>query len=177
MIERDGRQDRGERFVDDVCRVEPAAEAGFEQNDIGGIFGEGEERGGRCDLEKCDGLAGVCGLCAAQNIREVHFTDRAGAARPGKHDPLVKPAQVRRDEGMRAVARGFQHALKKSDNRSLPIRPGHVNDGRNLAMRISERSQQALDAPEGQVDALRVKGFKPRKQAFSFQGLQGSFRS
>ncbi len=59
--------------VDHIGRVEPAAEAGLQQQDVGRRAGEGEEGGAGGDLEEGDGLAAIGPLA---------FLEQRRAARP-----------------------------------------------------------------------------------------------
>ena len=102
----------------------------------------------------------------------MQLADWARASRACQHDPFVKAAQMRGNEGVRPVACRFQHPLQESNRRALPIRTGHMNNGRNPPVRVAKRAKQALDPSEREVDALRVKFFKPCKKALGFLRMQ-----
>ena len=60
--------DGGKRLVHDIGRIEPAAKARLQQQQIGGRLGEGEEGRRRGDLEQSDQLAAIGGLGAGEAI-------------------------------------------------------------------------------------------------------------
>ena len=70
MIERDRRDHAGQRAIDHVGGIEPAAQADLEQQHIGGMAREQDEPGGGRDLEQGDGGAGIGALA---------FVERGGA--------------------------------------------------------------------------------------------------
>ena len=172
MVERDRRQDGGQRLVDHVGRVQPAAKAGLKQHNVGRVLGERQEGRRRRDLEEGDRLAGVRGFGPAQDIHQMPLADGTGAARTRQHDALVEAAQVGRNKAVRPVARRLQHRLQESDRRALAVGARHMNDGRQPPVRIAERGQQPLDASQGKIDDLRVELFEARKKALGFFLLQ-----
>ena len=62
MVERDRHDDGDGRRLDDIGRIEAAAEADLDDGDIGRMFGKEQEGDGRQDLENGDLLPGI-GLC------------------------------------------------------------------------------------------------------------------
>ena len=62
MIKRHRRDHGGERAFDHVGRVEPSAETDLQQQHIGSMAGEQEERRRRLDLEHGDRRCAVDGL-------------------------------------------------------------------------------------------------------------------
>ena len=76
VIDRHRRDDAGQRLVDHVGGVEPAAEADFEQQHIGRMPREQQEgRRGR-DLEHGDRRAGVGALAFLQRRRQLVVGDQ-----------------------------------------------------------------------------------------------------
>jgi hypothetical protein len=80
MIDRDRRDDAGQRPPDHIGRVDPAAEPDLEQDNVGGMFGEQQKRRRRRDLEKGDGRAGVGARNAPAPPRAI-LVHEASAAR------------------------------------------------------------------------------------------------
>ena len=157
MVERDGRDDVEHRAVDDVGRIEAAAEADLEQQHVGGVLGKGKEGGRRGDLELGDVVAAVGGLCARQYIDQRLFTDRCRpAARAGKLDTLVKAHEMRRRIDVHARAGGFDDRFQVGGDGALAVGAGNVHDRRQLLVRIAQLAEQPLDTAERQVDQLRV---------------------
>ena len=64
---------RGRRLRDDIGGIEPAAQAHFEQQIVGGIAREGEKGRGGGDLEEGDGLAAIGLLAFLEQIGELVF--------------------------------------------------------------------------------------------------------
>ena len=85
-----GVMTRQPRPVDDVGRVEPAAEADLEQRAVGRRLGHGEEGGGGGDLEEGDRRAGVRRLAALERRRAAgprrSARRRGGCARGSARD-------------------------------------------------------------------------------------------
>ena len=69
-------------LLDDIGRVEPAAKAGFQQQQIGWCLGEGEKGRRRGDLEERDQLAGIGGLGAGEAIDQPVLGDRRAPSGP-----------------------------------------------------------------------------------------------
>ncbi len=142
----------------DICRIEPPAETHLQQQHVRLMLGKGEEgRRGR-NLELRNVVAVVDGLCARQHIDQLAFPDRPRlAVLAGQFDALMKTHQMRRRVGMHTLPSRFQHRLEVSRHRTLAVCPGYMHDGRQFGVRVAELGQQPLDAPERQVDELRVK--------------------
>ena len=95
MIERDRRDDVEHGALNDVGRIEPSAEADFQQQHVGRVLGEGEKRRRGGDLELGDVVAAVRRLRACQHIDQRLFADRRRlAARPCELDALVETYEV-----------------------------------------------------------------------------------
>ena len=56
-----------------------------------------------------------------------------------------------------ALAGRFENGARERDRRTLAVGAGDVNKRRQPAFGMIERREQALDAAERQVDALRMK--------------------
>ena len=75
VIDGDRRDRRGKRLVDHIGRVEPAAKAGFQEQQIGRRLGEGKEGRGGGDLEQGDQLTVIGGLGPGEAIDQHRFAD------------------------------------------------------------------------------------------------------
>ena len=157
MVERDRRDDVERRPLDDVRRIEPAAKPDLQQQHVGGVLGEGEERRRGRDLELGDVVAAVRRLRARQHVDQRVLADRVRlAARAGKLDALVEAHQVRRGVDVHARAGGFEYRLEIGGDRALAVGAGDVHDRRQLVVGIAELAEQPLDAAERQIDQLRM---------------------
>ena len=81
VIDRDRRDDAGERTLDHIGGVEPAAEADFEQQHVGGMAREQHEGGRGLDLEHRDRRVAVGALAFGERVGELGVGDQQAAAR------------------------------------------------------------------------------------------------
>ncbi len=96
MVHRHRRDHGGDRLRDHVGGVVAAAEAHFEQQHVGGMFGEEQQRRRRRDLEDADSLPGIDGLAAREGVGQGLVVDEPAAAGPAEPDALVKAHEMRR---------------------------------------------------------------------------------
>ena len=82
VIDRNARDDGGERMIDHIGRVQPAAEADFEQQHVGRMTREQHHADRRGDLEHGDGLAAIDALAFLQ--RRAKFLVAHQARRPSR---------------------------------------------------------------------------------------------
>ena len=148
------RRDDAERGLQrrHVCRVEAAAHAYLEQCEVGRLAREREQRRARRRLEERDRRAAVHLLDLAEQRGQLVLAD--GAAAEG--DPLVERDEVRARVRVHALARRLQRRAHERNRRALAIGARHVDDGRQIALRLAERLEQPLDAAEAEVDRRRV---------------------
>jgi hypothetical protein len=143
------RRDRGHAGLrDHVGRIEPAAESGFEQQDVGRLAREAEEGGRGGDLEIGDRGPAVGRLASLEQRGQVGFGDRAA----GQADALVKAHQVRRGVDLHALAGCLQHGAQEGERRALAVGAGDVDHRRQLFLGVAEACEQALDPAEGEID-------------------------
>jgi hypothetical protein len=164
MVDGNGGDGRQKGALDDIRCVEPSAQAGLKEHDVGRMLREGEE--GRCggDLEESDRLAAIGFFGALQDVEKRALADGPGAARRADGDPFVEMPQMRRCEHVHLEPRGLQHRPQEGDDGAFAVRPRHVNDRRHRLVRIAKRRQQPLDAVERQVNRLRVKMGESRQE-------------
>ena len=94
MIERYAGDDGGERTFDHVGRVEPAAEADFEQHDVGRMAGEQHERRSRLDLEHRDRRIAVRRFAGCERVGEFGIVDQTTASGPPDAEALIDANQI-----------------------------------------------------------------------------------
>ena len=156
MIHRHRRDRAGERRVDHVGRVEPAAETDLEQQHIGRMPRKQKERRGGLDLEHRDRLRAVGALAFQQHIGQRLVAHQLAAARRAETKALVETHQMRRGVDVDGLARGLQHRAHEGHRRALAVGPGHVDDRRKPALRIAQRGKNAPHPVERQIDPLRM---------------------
>ncbi len=96
VIERDRHDDGGLRRRDHVGGVELAAEAGLQQQDVGGHAREGEEGGDGGDLEERDRIAAVGALAFLDQLDQRLLFDRARRRAGCAHGSAPGAARCRR---------------------------------------------------------------------------------
>ncbi len=69
---------------------------------------------------------------------------------------LVEPHQIGRRIDVHAFAGRLKNRTRERDGRTLAIGAGHMDGRRQMALRITERGKQPLDAIQRKVDALRM---------------------
>jgi hypothetical protein len=154
MIHRHRRDRAGDRRVDDVGRIEPAAEADLQQQHIGRMPREKKKRCGGLDLEHRDGRRTVGALAFQQHIGQRLVAHQLAAARRTETKALVEAHQVRRGVDVDGFARGLQHRAHEGHRRALAVGARDVNDRRKTAFRMPERIENPPHPVERQVDPL-----------------------
>ena len=81
MVHRHRRDRAGERLLDHVGGVEPAAEPDLEQQHVGRMAREQQERRGGLDLEHGDRRVAVGALAFGQRVGQLVVADQLAAAR------------------------------------------------------------------------------------------------
>ena len=162
MIHRQACNHARQRAFDDVGGVEPAAEADFEENDIGRMPREQQKRRGRLHLEHRDRGIAVLGFAICQRSGERIVVDVAAAARLPDAEALVETHQVGRGVDMHALFRRLEDGAHEGDGRTFAVGAGDMNHRRQLPLGMAERRQEPLDAIEREVDPLRMQRQQPR---------------
>ena len=85
MIERQSGDDAGERLLDHVGGIEPAAEPDFEQQNVGRMTGEQQKGRRGLDFEHGDRGIAVLGFALGQRGGEFVVADELAAARRGRY--------------------------------------------------------------------------------------------
>ena len=165
MIDRDRRDCGRKRLLDHIGGVEPAAESGFEQQQVRRRLGEGKEGGSRRDLEQRNELAAICGFGARQAVDEMIFADgRAMAVSVREHDALVKVDEMRRGIDVDTRSLRFGDSAQEGDERALAVGAGDVDDRRQPLLWRAQRSKQPLDAAKRKIDGFRVQRLQAIEQ-------------
>ena len=168
VIHRDRHDHVERRPRDNVGGVEPAAETDFQDDGVGRMLGEGQEGGGRRDLEIGDRVAGIDALRMLQAIDQLPLGNRAClAVGTGKLDALVEAHEMRRGVDVHALAGGLQHGFQKGCERALAVGAGDVNHRRQAILRIAELGQQRLDTAERKVDQPRMQRLEFGQDVFA----------
>ena len=131
-----------------IGRVEPAAEADFEDAGVRPVSRESEEGGRGIDLEQ-----------AGADVRRWHRARLISSASAildqlaGDADPLVVADQVRAGEGMHLLARRLERGAQEGAGRSLAVGAGDMEDGRQPVLRAAQLVEQRGDAIEAELIA------------------------
>ena len=144
MIEAEVGDPADQRALDDVGRVEPAAEPDFENAGIGGGPRKGEDgRGGR-DLEEArlDPVTGIEHF-GQQRGEGFVFDQSAGDA-----DPFVEADEMGAGEGVDLEASRFEHGAEKGDGRAFAVGSGDMKDRRERVLRTPEPVEHRANALE-----------------------------
>jgi hypothetical protein len=137
MIEAHRRDRRQQRPVDHIGRIEPSAEPGLEQQDVGVRARKGEiGRGGR-ELEEGDRLALIRRLALVEQGQQRRIADLLAR----HHDALVEAHEMGRSVKMHRVSRCLQHRPQEGEDRALAVGPGDMEDGRQRALGMAERRE------------------------------------
>ncbi len=94
MVHADRRDDRRDRPVDDVGGIEPSAEPGFQQHDIGFMLREQTERRRGLDLENRDRLALVDVFAVLQHPPLLGIAHQPAAAALADAEAFIDPHQI-----------------------------------------------------------------------------------
>ena len=148
MIDVDRRDDRSVR-VDEVDRIEPAAEADFEQRDVELRVGEQHQRGERAVFEV--GQRDV----AARGLNPFERIDERRVARFFALDAhaLVVAQEMRRGIRADALAVRAQHCFEKRNRRALAVGAADRDDGRP---RCAEPLPDRANAIQAKLDRARM---------------------
>ncbi len=124
MIERDRRDHGGERALDHVGGIEPAAEPDFEQQHVGRMAREQQEaRRGR-DLEHGDRRAGIDALAFGERAASSSSDDQPAFALRAEPEALVEAHEMRRGVDVHAQSPAASRiARMKAMVEPLPLVP------------------------------------------------------
>ena len=164
MVHADRRQHGARDLIDHVGRIEPAAKADFEQNDIGRMLREQQEGRDGLDLEEGDRRASIDPLAFQQRGDQFVIIDQDAAADLAEPIALVDTHQPGRGENVDAQAGGFEHRAQIGDRRALAIGAGDMDHRRQLALGMVELREQPVHALKPERDPARVQRGEPRDQ-------------
>ena len=155
------------RAVDDVGRVEPAAEADLDDARVGGRAREGEEGGRGGDLEE----AGLDAVARVEDLGEQGGEDARRRSAAGEADALVEADEMRAGKGVDPVARRLDRGAQEGAGRALAVGAGDMEDRRQPILRPAEPVEQGGDPLEPEPVAARRKERQPVEL-----GLDGRMR-
>jgi hypothetical protein len=157
VVEREVRNCGDKRPLDHVRRVEPAAEAYFEDAGVGGSPRKCEDRDGCRDLEKArfDPVSRIEDF--GEELRERLVIDEPTS----DTNTLVEANEVRACKGMDAVAACFEGGTQERDGRSFSVRAGDVKDRRKPIL----RSPQAIEHRRDPFEAEAITGWRELREA------------
>ena len=147
----------GERPLDHIGGVKPAAEPDFKQQHVGRMARKQQKRRRGLHLKHRDGRAAVLGFALVEHIDQFSILTKLPPPRVAKTKALVEAHEMRRRVDVHAFAGRFEDGARKRDGRALAVGAGDVNERRQAAFGMIERREQALDSAERQIDAPRMK--------------------
>ena len=153
MVERNGRNGRSFRRIDDIRRVKSAAKTDLEHDKIAVSLREPIERERGDELELRDGIA--CGFKLVRNGRHaLYFFDEL---RLGDHfavdaEALTEIKHIRGRVETRAVACRRKHTRDERAGGTLAVCAGYVDKTR-LLLRIAEFLAKRFNALQPRLDA------------------------
>ncbi len=109
VVDRNRRDDAGERPLDHIGGVEPAAEPDFEDQHIGGMPGKQQQRRRGGDFKHRNRGAFVGLFAFLQRADEFGVGDQPPFAMSAQTNALVEAHQMRRRIDMHPSPRRFQH--------------------------------------------------------------------
>ena len=145
------------RLLDDVGRVEPAAETDFEDQKSAGVRLKARKAAAVVISKKVIGSPALAASHLEQR-REIVFGDQLA----GHADALVEAHEMRRGVDMDAEARGLHDGAEIGDGRALAVGAGDMDHRRQLALRIAELRQQPLACGRASGRCLRMQRQEPR---------------
>ena len=145
MVHADRRDDGRDRPVDDVGGVEPAAESGLQQHDIGFMPRKQTECRRGLDLENRDRLARIDVLAMLQHPAQLGVINQPAAAALADAEAFVDPHQIGRGVDVDAQARGFEDRAQIGDSRTLAVGARDMDHRRQQALR-DDRAAPAAGA-------------------------------
>jgi len=152
--------DHGDRRVDRVGRVEPAAEPDLEHGDRHARVRDRDARDRRDLLEERQRIAAR----AAHRVRRRHdraLVDRLAADR----DPLAQARQVRRRVRRHARVRAGERGDHR-DRRALAVGAADVDDRPEPAIRRAQAIEEGPDPAEAEIDPEPARRQEAREQRF-----------
>ena len=164
MVERDRRDQRCQRLIDDIGGIEPAAQSDLEQQHVGGMACEQQEGGGGGDLEHRDRRAGIGALAVLEHVAELLVGGQPSAAGGAEAEALVEAHEMRRGIDMNALTAGLEDRAHESDGGALAVGAGDMDHRRQSAFGMAERGEQAPHPVEREIDAFGMQRGEPRNE-------------
>jgi hypothetical protein len=128
VINRNARDDGGDRIVHNVCRIEPSAETHLQQQHVGGVSCEQQKTGGGRDFKDGDGCTSIGAFAFFHRGRQFLIRNQRAFAASADPETLVEPDQMRRSVDMNAFACRFEDRAQESDRGAFAVCPGNMDD-------------------------------------------------
>ena len=175
MVERDRHDDRDSGPPDDIGGIETPAQSHLDDGGVGRMLRKQHEADRRQDLEDRDRLALIGVGHASDRVSEhrvLHQPAAAGRAQPVAFVPVD---EMRRGVHVNAVSRRLQQRAREGRAGPLAVCAGDVDDRRQSVLRIAELLEQARDAVERKVEALRMQRHQALDLTVGGKKSHGSF--
>ena len=148
----DWRDDADGRCGEDIRGVEAAAQTHLDDDQVGGVLGEGVVGDRRGDLEEADRLSLVRRLHLVDQAQELGVLDEPSC----DADALGEAHEMRRGERVDLQPGRLGDGAQIGAGRALAVGSGDMDHRPHRKLGVAERGQQPLDATGGQVDQRRV---------------------
>src|SRR5262249_19555929 len=79
-------------------------------------------------------------------------------------DALIETDEMRRGVDMAAIARRLERGARERHDRALAVGARHMDDRRQLPLRVAEGLQKPLDARQREIDDARMQRGEAREQ-------------
>ena len=153
-----------QRPLDDIGRVEPAAEPDFDHGSVGGRSRKGEEGDGGRDFEE----AGLDAVAGVENFARASAASASSSiSRPAMRMRSLKRTRCGLVKMCTVSAGRLERGAKEGAGRAFAVGAGDMEDGRKRVLRAAEPVEQAGDAVEPEPVAAG------RKQATAGRAAPG----
>ena len=129
-----------QRALDDIGRIEPAAEAHLEDAGVGGRAREGEEGGGGRDLEEARLDAAAASSTSASKLGEQLVLDQ----RPAMRMRSLKRTRCGLVKAWTVWPAASSAARRKATGRAFAVGAGDMEDGRQAVLRAAEQRSSTI---------------------------------
>ena len=135
VVHADRRDDGRDRPVDHIGGVEPSAEAGFQQHDIGLDARANRQNAAAVSISKIviGSPALTCSQCSSTRA-QLGIVSQPAAALLADAEAFVDPHQIGRGVDVDAQARGLEDRAQIGDGRTLAVGAGDMDHRRQHAL-------------------------------------------
>ena len=156
------RGDHGRQWhIHHIGGIKPAAQANFQQQNIGLVFGKQFEGNG-CGDFKLGNLGSVIDALDFQHRgNQRGIVDKPPTLWLSQPDTLVKPHQMWRSVDMDLFSIGFEQAAHIRRGRAFAVGSCNMDGWRQALFRMAELFQQRFQTTQRQVHQARVQPGQP----------------